>query len=277
MIDSFTNALRQISEWCLAAKYLKSLLVGLLAIGLLAWIVICLLRGSSRRSESNHDVTKESWEEALNGWANANLTVGNEASGHVYTGEYGNLKLLADSEGRKLHGIWVFLLAASGSLGLIFGGLSKFLPEQKGIEEFGGCMLLIFFASFAYLMIENGRCTLQMRFEGHREEDTRWLQGEVILTEKRIVGVKRKKERKTIVVRYSQDGKVWHIHRDTHRYALKRCPALGETVEILYSPSLDKALTRAEIKDAKRKVLYGILILVFLYLHVALKLFRMLF
>ena len=277
MIDSFMNALRQFSEWCLAAEDLYYLLGGLFMLGLLVWIVIRLLKNALRRNKEGHDAPKERYEQDMTRLANSNFTVGNEASGHVYTGEHGNLKLLAGPEGRKFHGIWVFLLAVSAVLGVFFCSLSRFLPEQKGIEEFGSCMVLIFFASFAYLMIENGRCTLQMRFEGQREEDTRWLQGEVILTEKKIVGVKRKKERKTIVVRYSQDGKVWHIHRDTHRYALKRCPALGETVEILYSPSLDKALTRAEIKDAKRKVLCGILILVFLYLNVALKLFRMLF
>ena len=149
---------------------------------------------------------------------------------------------------------------------MILLGLHILNPEQLLMGSLGRKFLFVFVAFLAFVMILRGKNTLRMRYKAYPEDDGRWLKGRVIRVERAMTGFGRYREGRRIVVEYSDNGLLYYLHRDTHVYRINKCPKRGDEVDILFSSILTKAITRAEIKDAKYKIFKGVLILVLILL-----------
>ncbi len=249
-------------------------LAGIFCLGIIVWIFIRTRKNTSKRRMEGKELPYDAWQRIESERANAENYIEDQTRGLIYTNELGNRRLFADPNYKGLNVVLIAVLAIAVSFGSIFFGLSKLLNDRSVLRSIRDPLIFIVLAVVAYLLIEVGKGDLKMRYNKYEESDARWLKGHVILTEKKMGGYKNKKEMRTITVMHSMDGTVRYIHKDQHAYAIKKCPKLGDEIDILFSPTLKKALTKEEIKDAKHKVFMGVLFLFFVLLYIGIRLYK---
>lgn len=255
MFQSFSNSLGIIY-----------ILAGLLLLCFILHLLISVgIKNASRKKNGVRSLSEDA-EISFQKEANASIYIEKAYTRQLYTNERGQQKLLVDSDWKKPSASWFILSVFIGGLGFFFLGLSKFYPDQVVMRSVGRQFALLFLAYLAYWKILRGKAMLRMRYEASPESDARWLKGKVIRVDKAMRGHSRFKEGRSIIVEYSENGQLYYIHKDTHVYKINKCPQIGDEVDIFFSSILTKAITKAEMKDAKYKIIKGILILVLIFL-----------
>ena len=113
---------------------------------------------------------------------------------------------------------------------------------------------------FVFLIpVVEGCSKLRMHHNKHEFDDVCWGKGKVIGWEEKEV---RKKKVFNLKILYSHNNAIWYIHRDSHNYTEKKRPGLGDQIDIQFSPTLIKALTREERRDAKINFAGGIVCII---------------
>ena len=177
-----------------------------------------------------------------------------EETRDLWSMEKGNIRLLANSDPARDQLVEFCILGFMFEMAvfLILRAVNRFITDNPILRMVQFTIAAMFFVSLGILLINDGIFKLRMSMNDNHKDLIRKLRGEVIAITKN--GPKKYR----IILKYTYDQTLWYYHRDTHNYSEKACPKMGDKLELTVSPELLKALTPEEQKDGKRKILWGI-------------------